>query len=201
VNQQFENIKKEGSGELPWFALQVRSSKESWTAAHLIGQGYECLLPKYKAQRQWSDRKKEVERALFPGYLFCRFDPYARLPILKTPGVVQIVGFNRTPKPVEEVEIQAIQRTIESKLPVQPWPYLEIGDRVEIRAGALRGLQGILVSVKGNHRLVLSVSLLQRSVAVELDTDSVQPCHRKSSPARELESAALQELYSSVIVS
>jgi transcription antitermination factor NusG len=200
VNRHVENTSREDSGQFPWFALQVRSCKESWTAAHLIGQGYECLLPKYKAERQWSDRRKEVERALFPGYLFCRFDPYARLPILKTPGVIQIVGFNRAPKPVEEEEIQAIQRTMESKLLVQPWPYLEIGDRVEIKAGALRGLKGILVSVKGNRRLVLSVTLLQRSVAVELDTDSVEPCRRRSF-TRELEPSVLQDLCSSVIVS
>lgn len=115
-----------------------------------------------------------MELALFPGYLFCRFDPLVRLPVLKTPGVIQAVGCNRTPVAIEEKEIQAIQRMVESGLPTQPWPYLAIGDRAQIRSGALRGLEGILVSVKGNRRLVLSVTLLQRSVAVELDSGAVE---------------------------
>jgi transcriptional antiterminator RfaH len=162
------------SGHLPWFALQVHSGKEGWIAAHLLGQGYECFLPKYKTIRQWSDRNKKLELALFPGYLFCRFDPLLRLPVLKTPGVIQAVGYNRAPVAIEEEEIRAIRRMVESGLPTQPWPYLTVGDRVQIRSGALRGLQGILISIKGNRRLVLSVSLLQRSVAVELDSGAVE---------------------------
>jgi transcription antitermination factor NusG len=160
--------------QLPWFALQVHSGKESWISDHLLGQGYECFLPKYKTIRQWSDRKKQMELALFPGYLFCRFDPLVRLPVLKTPGVIQAVGCNRTPIAIAEEEIQAIQRMVESGLSTQPWPYLAIGDRVRIRSGALRGLEGILILVKGNRRLVLSVTLLQRSVAVELDSGAVE---------------------------
>jgi transcription antitermination factor NusG len=178
MNQRNVDTNRSNLG-LPWFALQIRSGKENWSADHLIGQGYECLLPKYKATRQWSDRRKQVERALFPGYVFCRFDPLERLPILKTPGVVQVVGFNRVPMPIEEEEIQAIQRMIESGLPAQPWPYLEAGDRVRIRAGAFQGLEGILISVKGDDRLVLSVTLLRRSVAVELDSYSVEPCKER----------------------
>jgi transcription antitermination factor NusG len=165
-----------GATYLPWFALQVRSCKESWTASYLTGQGYECFLPKYKSTRQWSDRKKDVELALFPGYLFCRFDPLLRLPILKTPGVIQVVGYNREPTPIGEDEIYSIQRMIASKLPVQPWPFLEMGDRVRIKAGSLRGLEGILVSVRGKNRLVLSVALLQRSVCVQMDSIHVEPC-------------------------
>ena len=166
--------------QLSWFALHVNSRKVNWIAAHLLGQGYQCFLPKYKALRQWSDRKKEIELPLFPGYIFSRFDPLQRLPILKTPGVLQIVGYRRTPVPIDEQEIQAIQRMTASGLPRQPWPYLEIGDQVRVTAGALRGLEGILVSHKGNHRLVLSVSLLQRSVAVELDSSAVQSLRETS---------------------
>ena len=76
--------------------------KKAGFTAHLLGQGYECFLPKYKTIRQWSDRKKQMELALFPGYLFCRFDPLVRLPVLKTPGVIQVVGCNRTPVAIEE---------------------------------------------------------------------------------------------------
>src|SRR6202162_4698174 len=96
----------------PWFALQVRSRRESCVADYLRGQGYEWLLPLYKCRRRWSDRIKEVQTPLFPGYLFCRFDPQDRLPILKTPGVIQIVGVNRTPVAVDEAEISAVQTMV-----------------------------------------------------------------------------------------
>ncbi len=137
--------------------------------AQLEAQGFECFLPKYKSLREWSDRKKEVEQPLFPGYVFCRFEYSQRRPIVITPGVLQVVGCGRTPTPVEEREIEAIQFAIASEVPSQPWPYLAIGERVRIHTGRLSGLEGILVNFKGNHRVVLSVSLLQRSVALEVD--------------------------------
>ena len=155
--------------KFPWFALQVRSRKEDWVASQLAGQGFECFLPKYKTIRRWSDRMKELEQPLFPGYLFCRFDYQNRRPLVMTPGVVQVIGIGRTPMPIEEREIEAIQLAISSGLPSQPWPYLEVGERVRVNYGNLTGLEGILVNFKGNHRVVLSVTLLQRSVAMEVD--------------------------------
>jgi len=112
---------------------------------------------------------KELEQPLFPGYLFCRFDYQNRRPLMMTPGVVQVIGVGRTPIPIEEREIEAIQLAVSSGLPSQPWPYLEIGERVRVNYGNLDGLEGILVNFKGNHRVVLSVTLLQRSVAMEVD--------------------------------
>lgn len=161
----------------PWFALQVRMRHESGVADYLQGKGYEWFLPLYKAQRRWSDRVKEVESPLFPGYLFCRFNPNDRLPILKTPGVTQIVGYNHVPVAVDEREIEAIRTLVASGVPNLPCAYLEIGSKVRIEAGALRGIEGILVDVKGKRRLVLSITLLQRSVAVEIDSDAVSLVH------------------------
>src|SRR5438309_11626283 len=92
-----------------------------------------------------------------------------RLPILTTPGVLLIVGIGKTPIPIDQAEIAAIQTLVTSGLPSQPWPLLQIGERVTINYGALCGLEGILLDFKGRHRLVLSVTLLQRSVAVEID--------------------------------
>lgn len=156
-----------------WFALQVRTRHETGVASFLQGKGYEFFLPLIECRRRWSDRVKKVESPLFPGYVFCRFDPQDRLPILKTPGVIQIVGYNRTPTAIEECEISAIQALVASGLPSQPWPFLTTGDRVRIEVGPLRGYEGLLVAFKGNHRLVLSISLLHRSVAVEIDSASV----------------------------
>ena len=164
----------------PWYAVQCWLRKESLIAAQLEGQGIECFLPKYKSLREWSDRKKEVERPLFPGYLFCRFDYTQRRPVVVTPGVVQIVGCGRTPTPIEDREIQAIQIAVASGVSGQPWPYLEVGEKVRIHTGTLSGLEGILVNFKGNHRVVLSVTLLQRSVALEVDLSWVTSLDKRS---------------------
>ena len=168
------------TGQLPWYALQCWVRKESLIAAQLEGQGFECFLPKYKSLREWSDRKKEVEQPLFPGYLFCRFEYSQRRPVVVTPGVLQVVGCGRTPVPVEDQEIAAIQTAVASEVPSQPWPYMEVGERVRIHTGKLSGLQGILVNFKGNHRVVLSVSLLQRSVALEVDLAWVASLEKRS---------------------
>jgi transcription antitermination factor NusG len=155
--------------EYPWFALQVRTRHESGVANYLRGQGYESFLPLYKCRKRWSDRVKEVQTPLFPGYLFCRFDAQDRLPIMKTPGVMQIVGVNRVPVAVDESEINAIQTLVATGLPNQPWPFLQVGEKVRIESGSLCGIEGILMDFKGSHRLVLSITLLQRSVSVEID--------------------------------
>ena len=155
--------------QLPWFALQVRSRREAMVANHLEGQGFDCFLPLYKSTRRWSDRLKEVEQPLFPGYLFCRLNLSNRGPVLMTPGVQQIVGFGRTPVPVEERELESIRQVLSSGLPSLPWPYMHIGERVRVNYGSLVNLEGILVNFKGSNRVVLSVTLLQRSVALEID--------------------------------
>jgi len=157
----------------PWFALQVRTRHEAGVADQLSGQGYDRFLPLYKVRKRWSDRIKEVDAPLFPGYLFCRFNPHDRLPILKTPGVIQIVSFQSGPAAVDESEIRSIQSLVAAGVPHQPWPFLAAGDRVRIESGPLLGLEGILTEVRSSFRLVLSVTLLQRSVAVEIDSASV----------------------------
>jgi transcription antitermination factor NusG len=167
-----------GEAKLPWFALQVRARQEASVGEQLKSQGYERFLPFYKLRKRWSDRIKEIEAPLFPGYLFCRFNPHNRLPILKTPGIIQIVGFNNVPAMVDENEILSIQRLVLSGIQHQPCPFLAIGDRVRISAGPLLGLEGLLTDIKGSHRLVLSVSLLQRSVAVEIDSAFITPLPR-----------------------
>ncbi len=177
LKHEMESFDPEGKmpGLFPWFAVQVRSRQEASVANQLKGQGYERFLPLYKLRKRWSDRIKEVEAPLFPGYLFCRFNPQDRLPILKTPGVIQIVGFQNGPVAVDESEIRSLQTLVAAGVPHQPWPFLAAGDRVRIESGPLLGVEGILTEVKRSHRLILSVTLLQRSVAVEIDAAFVQP--------------------------
>jgi transcription antitermination factor NusG len=161
-----------------WFALNTKLRHEDFVARQVSAKGYEVFLPVYKARRRWSDRVKELELPLFPGYLFSRFDPTHRLPILTTPRVIQIVGVGKTPLPVDENEIVALQAAAHSGLAREPWPFVQIGQRVRVEHGPLCGVEGTLLNVKGAHRLVLSVTLLQRSVALEIDGASVTPCRK-----------------------
>jgi transcription antitermination factor NusG len=158
-----------------WFALQVRTRWEGSTAVLLGGKGYETFLPTYLTKRRWNRRVKEVSAPLFPGYVFCRFDVQKRLPVLVTPGVLAVVGRGKVPLPVDDSEMIAIQMAVTCGLRAEPWPYLELGQRVRIDSDSLMGLEGILVNFKGNHRIVVSVSLLRRSVALEIDRSCVRP--------------------------
>jgi transcription antitermination factor NusG len=112
---------------------------------------------------------------LFPGYVFCLFDTQKRLPILVTPGVIAVVSQGKVPLPVDDAEIEAIRTIVSSGVLAEPWPFLELGQKVRIESDALQGLEGILVQFKGKHRVVLSVSLLRRSVALEIDRACVRP--------------------------
>jgi transcription antitermination factor NusG len=158
-----------------WFALYVRSHFESATEQCLKGKGYQAFSPSYQILRKRSDRTKKLELPLFPGYVFCCFDANKRLPILTTPGVVKVVGPGNIPEPIELSEIQSIKMVAESGRPVQPWPFLRQGQRVRIDAGPLSGTEGTLLKVKDELRLVISITLLQRSMAVVIDQDSVRP--------------------------
>jgi transcription antitermination factor NusG len=158
-----------------WFALQVRSQHERTVSLTLRDKGYEEFLPVCQIKRRWSDRVKRLEIPLFPGYVFCRFDVEKRLAILTTPRVRFIVGIGKVPTAIDDSEVVALQSIVKSGFPVEPWPFLEIGQRVRIERGSLEGLEGILLKPKSSYRLVVSITLLQRSVAVEIDRDWVTP--------------------------
>lgn len=163
---------KEG---MDWYALHVRTRFEKVVARNLRGKGYEEFLPLYKRTNRWSDRVKEIELPLFPGYVFCRFNPHDRLPILTVPGVNAVVGVGKNLMPVDESELDAVRAVLQSEAYCEPWPYLGVGQRVEVEHGPLAGTQGIVTLVKNSYRLVISVNMLQRSVAVEIDRDCLKP--------------------------
>lgn len=159
----------------PWYALHVQARNEKAVASSLRSRGYSDFLPVYTCIRHWSDRLQEVELPLFPGYLFCRFDVNYRLPILTTPGVINIVGVGKLPHPVEEDEINALQVVVGSGLLLKPWPFLKTGQRVRIQAGPLRNVEGILSEIGDHGQLVVSISLLQRSVGVTINRAWIRP--------------------------
>jgi transcription antitermination factor NusG len=178
-----------GGVNFPWFALRVRSNHERVTATHLRERGFEEFSPAYKTKRQWSDRKKVIEQFLFPGYVFCRFNPQDRLPLLRMPGVVGIVGFGKGPSPIPDQEIEHVRTMVQSGLLVTPWPFLAAGQTVLIERGPLSGVEGILQEVKGTYRLVVSVHLLQRSVSAEVERSWVRPLSQPASQDSEARSS------------
>jgi transcription antitermination factor NusG len=158
-----------------WYALAVKPQHEKSAERALAFQGLEGFLPCYRSRRHWTDRVKEIELPLFPGYLFCRIGLEERLKVLTSPGVVAIVSFGGRPAPVSPEEISALRRLAGSNTRLQPWPYLKAGQRVRIERGPLGGLEGILVRSKDFWRVVVSVDLLRRSVAVEIDREAIAP--------------------------
>lgn len=161
--------------ERPWYALRVKSNFERISTTMLSAKGIETYLPVYREVRKWSDRSKLTEIPLFPGYVFARFDMEQKLPVISTPGVVHIVPPYSAPAEVDASELNAVRTAVNSGVTVGPHPFLEIGERVIIERGSMTGLEGILIECKRNFRLVISVTLLQRSVAVAIDRDWVRP--------------------------
>lgn len=159
----------------PWYAVHVRAKYERKAADALLSKGYECLLPSYRERRKWSDRTKVIELPLFPGYVFSRFDVEKRLPILKTPGVIAVAGIGRIPQPLDAHEIEQIQRVTAADAPAQPWPFFKIGERVRIISGPLMGVEGLLAQRRGETRVVLAVTLLEKAISVQVGSDEIRP--------------------------
>jgi transcription antitermination factor NusG len=148
-------------------------------AAALRGKAYAEFLPLYHSEHRSGGRIQRVLLPLFPTYVFCSFDPLKRLPLLTIPGVLCIVGFGKTLASIDAKELEGVNRMLESGMHVARCPYIETGEEVQIIRGALAGLQGILIAEKGRFRLVVSVSLLRRSVSVECDRDWVRPVRER----------------------
>jgi transcription termination/antitermination protein NusG len=159
---------------LPWYALRIQSKLADVALAVLRDKGYETFMPRCTARRLWSDRVKKVELPLFPGYLFCRFELHDRLSILTTPGMISIVGAGRIPIAVEDHEITAIRLILRAGLAAQSRPFLASGSRAYVESGPLAGVEGILTNSEKGDQLVVSINLLQRSIAVVMDRNWVR---------------------------
>lgn len=174
------------SSPQPWLGIRVRSNFERVAALHLGGRGFEAYCPTYTAEVQYSDRRKLVEKVLFPGYVFCRLDLSERLQVMTSPGFVSFLSFGHTIPPIPDVEIEQVRKLVESGQAVLPWPNLHEGQRVIIEAGPLEGVEGTLLHIKGKYRLVVSITLLQRSVSAEIDRRWVRPLAHRIDPHGEV---------------
>lgn len=158
-----------------WYAAHVRSRHEKQVARQLEERRVSCFLPVYRSVRRWKDRRKELDLVLFPGYVFVNLDLKDRMRVLQVPSVVRFVSFNGQPAALPDAEIEALSNGLAKGLRAEPHPYLKVGNRVRVKYGPLAGMEGILVRRKEKFRVVLSIDLIQRSVAVEVDESEVQP--------------------------
>ena len=163
---------------ISWYALYTRHQHEKMVAQTLAGKGFEVFLPLYSAIHRWQDRNKRLSLPLFPGYVFMRTRPDRRAGALTTPGVHYFVPNASRPVPIPPAEIESVRQLTERSTRVEPHPFLKGGDWVRVKAGPFEGVEGMITRWKGVFRLVLSVDLLQQSVAVEVDAFTVEPARR-----------------------
>jgi len=158
-----------------WYAAQVKASCEKAVAVMLRSHGYDEFVPLRKWRRRWSDRTKEDEVPVFPGYVFFRIQRPVITRVVTVPNVIRIVGFGKEPVSIPESEINAIRCAVESGKLVTPAAFLQRGQLARVVSGSLTGVEGLFVERRGQNRLILSITLLQRSVAVEIDKHDVEP--------------------------
>ena len=157
-----------------WYAVHLKSHHENKVKKLLEGKGIETFLPVRRVTRKWSDRKKEIDFPLFPGYLFVHAPLVNKKLIVQTPSVVKMVG-TREPEPMPAGHIESIKRFMEEEIQFDPYPYLIPGIAVEVMRGPLKGVHGVLAEKRGKHRLVVNVDLINNSIATEIDAADVQP--------------------------
>lgn len=162
--------------ESSWFAIQTRPRYEKRVVSELQEKDINVFLPLFPVKRQWSDRQRVVHPPLFPSYVFVRVapTPSTRVSILRTTGVTSFVGVRGVGTQIPDGEIEALRTVIEQKVAFEPYPYLKIGERVRIRGGCLHGIQGRLTAINGDQSLVVSVDLIQRSIAIRIAGFSIE---------------------------
>ncbi len=158
-----------------WFAITVKHQHEAAVRGALDARHLPCYAPTYYAMQRWSDRVKRVERPLFPGYVFCQFSLDERKRVLTTPGVCSIISFGGQTIPIPVEEIVGIKRMLAAPYMLEPWPFLQAGQRVSITAGPLAGLAGIFERREEGGRLIVGIEILQRSVAVHFQASDLVP--------------------------
>ncbi len=152
-----------------WYALYTCSRHEKRVAMQIERRQVDCFLPLYRSVRRWKDRRKELELALFPGYVFVYMPLSTKLKVLEVPGAVRLVSVNGKPAALPAAEIESLRNRLTENAKVEPHPYLRAGRRVRVRCGAFQGLEGVIVRRKDSCRLIFSIDLIHRSLAIEVD--------------------------------
>lgn len=161
-----------------WYAIYTRHQHEKTVGDMLQRKGFEVFLPLYRTKRRWRDRVKTLALPLFPSYVFLHGGIDRQLQIVTTPGVHWMITAAGQVAVIPDAEIAAVKRLVEGPLRVEPHPFLKCGDWVRVKNGPLEGIEGIMVRVKSACRLVISVEMLQKSVAVEVNASDVERARR-----------------------
>lgn len=157
-----------------WYVAYTNARHEKHVARQLEERHVASFLPTYRSVRRWKDRRKELELPLFPGYVFVQLCIRERLRVLQIPGVVRLVSFGGYPVPVSDSEIQSLKNAVAGGVLTTPHPYLKVGRRVRVKHGPLAGMEGILVRKKDRYRVVMSIDLIMRSVATEVQVSDLE---------------------------
>lgn len=166
---------KAAAAEAGWYAVYTCANHEKRVSDQFAGRNVEHFLPQYESVRRWKDRNVRLLLPLFPGYLFVRMLAQQRLRILQVPGVVRLVGFNGSPTPMPQEDIQRIREFLGQGWRAEPHLYLQAGKRARVLRGPLMGMEGIVLRRKNRRRLVLSFDLIQRAMAIEIDEEDLAP--------------------------
>ena len=161
-------------GQPRWYAAYTRANHERRVAEQLSEHGVENFLPQYESVRKWKDRRVRLQLPLFPGYVFAHLALKNRLKVLQVPGVAWLVSFAGKPVPVPEEEFARIREFLKQGLRAEPHPYLKVGRRVRVRSGPFEGMEGIVVRRNNGRRLVISLELIQRAMAVDVEEASLE---------------------------
>ena len=173
-----------------WYALYTKHQHEKVVARNLTCKGFETFVPLYEAARSWKDRVQRIDVPLFPCYVFFKGDLQRRLDIVKTPGIYSLVSCAGEPAAIPASEIESIRHAVRSGASLEPYPFLQSGDWVRVKCGPLAGIQGILVRKKNVYRLVLSVEMLGKAAAVEVDAVLIE----RLNDNRSVSQSRIQEL-------
>jgi transcription antitermination factor NusG len=173
ANSELQPLAQPGPFSPPWYVAYTCPRHEKRVAQQLSERGIPSFLPLYRSIRRWKDRRKELELPLFPGYCFVQTEIEQRVRLLQLPGVVNFVMFQGKPAPVSGREMESLCRSLQGA-PVRPHPYLRAGKRVRVQHGPMAGLEGVFVRWRDRARIVISITLIQRSIAVEVDEADIE---------------------------
>jgi transcription antitermination factor NusG len=171
---------------LRWYALYTYPRHEKAVAEQLESKAVEAFLPTFPTESRWKDRRVRIQTPVFPGYVFARISLGQRSRVLNAPGVIRMLSFNGTPAPIDDSEIEAVKLCLERGAALTPYPFLEVGDRVRVRSGVLEGLEGLISRCKNERRLIVPITLLNQSVAIEIDVQLLEPLSGNREPKRVL---------------
>jgi transcription antitermination factor NusG len=158
-----------------WYAVYTYPRHEKAVKERLESKSIEAFLPTFVSESRWKDRRVRIQTPFFPGYVFTRISLSDRSKVLAAPGVIRMLSFNGTPAPIDDLEIEAVRLCLERGATLESFPLFQVGDRVRVRSGVLEGLEGLVSRCKSERRLIVPISLINQSVAVEIDVHLLEP--------------------------